>query len=181
MIVFTVTKRDSDMTYVEPDELRKTMRLWASGVTVVTSALGERRLGLTVNAFSSVSLDPPLILVCLQSGTPTLEMIRESDVFAVSLLRDDQGHLSIQFAGFAMLPAGADKFYQVETDTAVTGAPILPHALAWMDCRLHDIYPAGSSNIVVGKVVAIGRQDGGQPLIYHNRVYYSLVPQQASP
>ncbi|NWG15936.1 MAG: flavin reductase family protein, partial [Chloroflexi bacterium] len=148
---------------VPPDELRETMRLWTSGVVVVTAADRDHRAGVTVSSFTSVSLTPPLVLVCLQKGIYALEMLRQTGAFAASLLCQEQSPLSAQFAGFTPLPDGADRFYNVQTETAVTGAPILANALAWVDCRLHAIYDGGGSEIVVGEVLATNRQPGAAP------------------
>lgn len=160
---------------VAPEDLRDTMRQWTSGIVIVTTALGELRAGVTVSSFTSVSLDPPLVLVCLQKPIYPLQLVRESGVFAASILREGQADISAQFAGFAPLPEGTDRFYGIETFSAVTGAPILENALAWVDCRVHAIYDGGSSSIIVGKVVATAHQPDMTPLAYHNRRYYSLT------
>lgn len=162
---------------VPPDELRETMRLWTSGIVVVTAADRDHRAGVTVSSFTSVSLTPPLVLVCLQKGIYALEMLRQTGAFAASMLRAGQSQLSAQFAGFTPLPENADRFYNVEMYSAVTGAPILADALAWVDCRLHAVYDGGGSEIVVGEVLATGRQAGAAPLAYHNRAYHTLRPQ----
>jgi flavin reductase (DIM6/NTAB) family NADH-FMN oxidoreductase RutF len=150
------------------------MRLWASGVTVVTTQYGERRAGVTASSFTSVTLEPPTILVCLQDHIETYKLIEESGVFGVSILKSDQAQWSKQFAGFIELPEGADRFYGVETVKQATGVPILKDAVAWMDCKLSTIYRAGSTGIVVGEVVAAGHMEGEMPLIYHNRQYFDL-------
>lgn len=163
---------------VDAESLKKTMRRWASGVTVVTSSDGQERAGVTASSFTSISVDPPMILVSLQNFTPTLKLIERTGVFAVSILTTQQVTLSVQFAGFADLSEGADKFYQVALKTAVTGAPIIADAASWMDCKLASIYEAGISRIVVGEVVATGQGDEMMPLIYHNRAYYNLTKQE---
>ena len=163
---------------VEADVLRNTMRLWASGVTVVTAVNGERRAGVTASSFTSVALEPPSVLICLQNHIETYRMIAETGIFGVSVLRSDQAKLSAQFAGFVQLPEGADRFYGVDTFQQVTGAPLLVNAVAWMDCRLTAIHPVGSTGIIVGEVMAAGRADGEKPVVYHNRAYYNLTPQE---
>ncbi len=163
---------------VDAESLKKTMRRWASGVTVVTSSDGQERAGLTVSSFTSISVDPPLILLSLQSFAPTLKMIEKTGVFAVSILTTTQADLSIQFAGFAKLPEGADKFYEVELKTSVTGAPIIADAASWMDCKLAAIYEAGLSRIVVGEVMATGQSEDILPLVYLNRGYYDLTKRE---
>jgi len=159
---------------VDPESLKRTMRTWASGIGIATTLLGDHRAGVTVSSFTSVSVEPPLILISLQHYIETFKLIQESGVFAVSLLREDQAHLSAQFAGFLPVPEGEDRFYNVELMTAETGVPILANALAWMDCRVSVIYEAGISRIVVGEVLATGQQENMLPVVYHNRGYYSI-------
>ncbi len=163
---------------VDADSLKQTMRRWASGVTVVTSSHGQERAGVTASSFTSISVDPPLILMSLQSFTPTLKLIERSGIFAVSILTSQQANLSVQFAGFGKLPEGADKFYGVELTTAETGAPIIEHAAGWLDCKLTSIYEAGLSRIVIGEVMATGQGENLPPLIYMNRNYYDLIKQE---
>jgi flavin reductase (DIM6/NTAB) family NADH-FMN oxidoreductase RutF len=160
---------------VDAESLKQSMRHWASGVTVVTSIYGQERAGLTASSFTSISVDPPLILVSIQSFTPTLKLIEKTGIFAVSILTTKQANLSVQFAGFAKLPEGEDKFYQVDLITAVTGAPIIAGAASWMDCKLAAVYEAGLSRIIVGEVLATGQGDDVLPLVYHNRAYYDLT------
>jgi flavin reductase (DIM6/NTAB) family NADH-FMN oxidoreductase RutF len=163
---------------IDADNLKQTMRCWVSGVTVVTTAHQGRRAGITASSFTSISVEPPLILFSIQHYTDTFKLIEQSGSFAVCILREDQANLSAQFAGFAQLPEGADKFYNVNLTTAVTGVPILVDCLAWLDCRLEAIYEAAVSRIVVGEVVATGQNlDARYPLAYHNRGYFNLVPQ----
>lgn len=162
---------------IDSESLRQTMRLWVSGVTVVTTQLGDRRAGVTASSFTSVSLEPPLVLICLQNYIETFKIITESKIFAISMLRADQAILSKQFAGFVPLPEGEDRFYGVNHTQAITGAPILTDAIAWMDCKLQTIHDVGTSQIIVGEVVATGHQTGQHPLVYHNRGYYDITLQ----
>lgn len=168
---------------VERNALRDTLRFWSSGVTVVaTTAADQERnyAGMTVSAFNSVSLEPPQILVCLAKDTTTANTLLRSQVFSVSMLSGDQAALSDRFAGRVDLPANGDRFDGVPITTAVTGAPILQEALAWLDCRVAAIHDGGSHWIVVGGVVASGHKDAPPPppLVYFNRAYYALTPEQ---
>lgn len=164
------------MTHDLTEAMRRTMRLWACGVTVVTTHWGERRAGMTASSFTSIALEPPLILVCLHKKAETCQLINESRVFAVSILGEDQEHLSSQFAGYSPLPEGADRFYKVETETYVTGSPILQNAIAWMDCKVYGIQDGFTHWIFVGEVLATGRKDDPVwPLVYHNRAYRQFV------
>jgi flavin reductase (DIM6/NTAB) family NADH-FMN oxidoreductase RutF len=160
------------------DDLKKTMRMWISGVTVVTAADGIRRNGVTASSFTSIAVEPPLILISLQHFNETYQILAETGHFAVSILRNDQAQLSAQFAGYAQLPDGADRFHGVEVMTAESGAPILTESVAWLDCKVSAIHEAGPSRIVVGEVIATGQNLAATPLAYHNRGYFNIVPQK---
>jgi flavin reductase (DIM6/NTAB) family NADH-FMN oxidoreductase RutF len=176
MATGTVTQKDTQMT-VDPQQLRITMRLWGSGVTVVTAAHEDTRVGLTVSSFTSISLNPALILVCIYKTSESTQTLIDAGHFAVSVLADGQGHLAEQFAGHnTALPEGADRFYNVPTSIQVTGAPILDEAIAWLDCRVQAMHDGGTHWIIVGEVLATGRRDDEpKPLIYYNRAYRSIV------
>jgi flavin reductase (DIM6/NTAB) family NADH-FMN oxidoreductase RutF len=171
----TVAHKETEMS-VDPQILRMTMRLWASGVTVLTAAQDGKRFGTTASSFTSVSLNPPLILACLYKTSETAKVILEVGNFAVSILRDGQDDLAEQFAGHKTLPDDTDRFYNVPTSAQTTGSPILNEAIAWLDCRVHAVHDGGTHWIIVGEVLATGRsEDDPNPLIYHNRAYRSIV------
>lgn len=156
--------------------MRETMRLWACGVTVVTTADGTHQAGMTASSFTSISLEPPLILVCLHKESETSKLVKETGVYAVSILGVDQAHLSSQFAGYVDLPEGADRFHNVETFTSETGSPILKDAIAWMDCKVFGVQDGSTHWIFVGQVIATGRKpDPVWPLVYHNRSYREFI------
>jgi flavin reductase (DIM6/NTAB) family NADH-FMN oxidoreductase RutF len=157
--------------------VRETMRLWASGVTVVTTKAGDRRAGMTVSAFTSLSLDPPLVLVALHKDTEVARLIRRSRLFGISILGEEGEVLSQQFAGITPLPEGADRFHGVATQMRVTGVPILADAIAWLDCRVVRLREMATHLAVVGEVLDTGRRDDPvRPLVYHNRGYTRLAP-----
>jgi flavin reductase (DIM6/NTAB) family NADH-FMN oxidoreductase RutF len=165
---------------IQSGSLRDTLRLWGSGVSIVTSAHtledgSAHRAGMTVSAFNSLSLDPPMILVCLNKDTTTTHMIEQSQLFGVSILSEAQAHLSDRFSGRVPLASHEDRFDGVETFTVSTGAPLLADALAWLDCRVHTRHDGSSHWIVIGEVVSTGQQVGAvPPLIYYNRGYHTL-------
>jgi flavin reductase (DIM6/NTAB) family NADH-FMN oxidoreductase RutF len=167
------------MSY-DPDKLRQTMRMWATGVTIVSTQADSRRLGMTVSSFTSVTLEPPLILVCIQKHLPTAQAILESQAFAVSMLGQEHEGLSNRFAGFTPLAEGEDRFDGVAVQIAQTGAPILQEAMGWLDCRLHSVLDGSTHHIFMGQVVeASGYPAEGQieaPLLYYNRGYRTLAP-----
>ena len=156
--------------------MRETMRLWVCGVTVVTTTDGTQRSGMTASSFTSIALEPPLILVCLHKQAATSELIRETGIFGVSLLGEGQEQISSQFAGYFELPEGTDRFHNVETFTQKTGAPLLKDAIAWLDCKVFGIQDGATHWIIVGEVLATDRlPDPVWPLIYHNRAYRQII------
>jgi flavin reductase (DIM6/NTAB) family NADH-FMN oxidoreductase RutF len=153
--------------------MRKMRGLFASGVTAVTTALDGRLRGVTVSAFTSVSLDPPLVLIALANETTLRDMLAESGIFAVNLLSDDQEFLSERFA--ARAPIVNEEFEGVPYFVAATGAPILEQSLAWYDCRVEATHPGGDHTLFVGRVKAMGFSDDGRaPLIYYASRYAPL-------
>jgi flavin reductase (DIM6/NTAB) family NADH-FMN oxidoreductase RutF len=157
--------------------MRDTLRFWASGVSVVTTAGSQRRAGMTVSAFNSLSLDPPCILVCLYKDTTTAQLVRETGHFAISILGEDHAYVSDRFAGRVPLLAGEDRFDTVPITTAVTGSPILVDALAWLDCKVEAVHDGSTHWIVIGGVMAAGRGTSEAPLVYYDRNYRSLMLQ----
>jgi flavin reductase (DIM6/NTAB) family NADH-FMN oxidoreductase RutF len=156
-------------------DFRNALRHFPAGVTIVTIRRGEEVHGLTVSAFTSVSAEPPLIVTVVDNRHKAFEMLEQDDaVFAVNILREDQDGLSDRFA---WLKEG-DRFAEGTWTTAATGAPILVDSLAWLDCRIHARYPAGTHSIYVGEVQASGVPAPElPPLIYWNRTYRRLAPE----
>jgi flavin reductase (DIM6/NTAB) family NADH-FMN oxidoreductase RutF len=157
---------------VASEQFRDAMRHFPAGVSVVTVLSGEDVHGLTVSSFVSVSPDPPLVAVIIDhrhTAYPLLE--REGAAFAVNILHQDQVELSNRFAWLK----DEDRFRAGDWDTAVTGAPVLRDALAWLDCRVWGRQPAGTHTIYVGEVLATSVPRGDEPpLIYWNRGYRKL-------
>lgn len=158
--------------------LRITMRNWPSGVSIVTTQDTQGlQYGMTVSSFTSVSLEPPLILVCMSKESPTTRVLLDTEIFGVVLLGEQQSELSVRFAGFdPNFPQETDRFRDLATYTLVTGSPLIREAIAVLDCRLWAVYDGGTHYIVVGEVVASQvPQLTSQPLVYYNRGYYSLA------
>src|SRR5713101_8406765 len=132
-------------------EFRSALGVFATGVTVVTTQGPEHAYGLTANAFSSVSLDPPLILVCVNSGTRGSESIEQNRVFAVNILTSEQEAVSRYFASRDR-PRGKEAFSEIAHRTEVTGSPILDGVAAYLDCRLAASHLAGDHVIFIGEV-----------------------------
>jgi flavin reductase (DIM6/NTAB) family NADH-FMN oxidoreductase RutF len=156
----------------EPESLRKAMRHWAAGVTVVTSADQNFRYGMTVSSFTSISLVPPMILVSIEMNTHTYGLIAATGIFGVTLLAEGQQALSERFAG--RLNPDLDRFQGLETFELVSPAPLLADGLAWFDCRVVHAAPAGTSTVFLAEVLAARSRDNGQPLVYTDRAYYKL-------
>jgi len=160
------------MSRIPAEYLRHAMRQWTTGVTIVTTQLGEQRHGMTVNSFTSLSLEPPLVTVTLAIGTRTQMMVEQSGLFGVTILNENQGEISDRFAG--RIPEGADRFAGLETFQIHSGVPFIQGGLAYLDCKVVFSYAMQSSKMYIGEVVAIHPGQEGQPLIYHNRLYHRL-------
>ncbi len=156
----------------ESEQLRQSMRFWATGVTVVTAAVGEVRHGMTVSAFTSISLDPAHVLVSLAQNSRTYDLIIRSNHFGISILDSDQREISDRFAG--RVPDEMDRFEDLETFTLVSGTPLLKEGLAQIDCRLVSIVESGTHSLLIGEVLSAQSGENGEPLIYFNRGYQKL-------
>jgi flavin reductase (DIM6/NTAB) family NADH-FMN oxidoreductase RutF len=156
---------------VTAEEFRAALAHWASGVAIVTSAAGERIHGMTVSAFASVSLDPPLVLVCADKTSDTLGVIEDGGVFAANILSSAQRALSNRFA------TKKDEHLRFEGlawRRGATGAPILPGVLAALDCRVVAAHDAGDHVIYVGRVESVDLA-AGEPLLYYGGGYRGLA------
>jgi flavin reductase (DIM6/NTAB) family NADH-FMN oxidoreductase RutF len=152
---------------------RRIVGQFATGVVVVTTATDEGLHGLTVNAFCSVSLEPPLVLVCVDRLARGHDRLAEAGAFGVSILSDRQEFLAERFAGRA--PLVSPRFDGVPYLTAATGAPLLREAVAWLDCRLWATYDGGDHSIFVGEVLAAELADErAAPLLFHAGRYSRL-------
>jgi flavin reductase (DIM6/NTAB) family NADH-FMN oxidoreductase RutF len=159
---------------VEVAAFRSAMGSFPTGVTVVTVAAGDGSMhGITVNSFSSVSLDPVLVLVCLTETSPGVGLIERAGAFAVNVLSAGQQDISRWFAN-RYRPAGSAMFDRVPFEPAATGCPVLTGAAASFDCRLRQAHRAGDHLIVLGEVVALVHRPELEPLIFHAGGYRSL-------
>ncbi|MFQ5697491.1 MAG: flavin reductase family protein [Myxococcota bacterium] len=157
---------------VPPERFKQVLGSWASGVSIVTSSDGSRCQGMTVSAFSSVSLDPPLILVCADKSSETHALIEETGVFSVSLLGSEQSGLSSLFADKRREDT---RFDDLECEPGVTGCPRIPGALASLDCRVEQAIDAGDHCVYIGAVEA-GSLGAGEPLVHFRSRYHGLTP-----
>lgn len=156
------------------DSLREAMRLFPTGVTVVTSGREENAEGMTANAVISVSLDPPLFLVSVHMDARLNPRIKEEQCFAASILAADQEGLSRLFAS-PERSSGLQAIHSLGGGYGVTGAPLASGALAVIECELEDIYPGGDHELFLGRVVSVRLGDARKaPLVYHEGDYPTL-------
>lgn len=155
-----------------PDDVRQALRQFASGVTIVTAEHGGERYGITVSAFTSISLDPPVIMVSINSSSPLAEMVIASEHFAVHILGNEQEELSTRFATSS---SGSEKYHELEVTPGSSGAPTLNGMLALLDCVLDQTLAVGTHILMFGRVVhAASVFEPGSPLIYYHRSYRRL-------
>jgi flavin reductase (DIM6/NTAB) family NADH-FMN oxidoreductase RutF len=153
------------------DLFRTALSRFASGVTVVTGAHDGERTGMTVSAFSSISLEPHLVMIALTEGKATTELIRTSGWFVVNILAADQQPVS---DGFAWRDV-AERYEGIDWSYGPNDLPIIDGSLATLVCRVHDVHVGGDHLIFVGEAVA-GRVADGEPLVYSQGRYRSLNP-----
>jgi flavin reductase (DIM6/NTAB) family NADH-FMN oxidoreductase RutF len=159
---------------VEPASLREVMRKFATGITVLTTA-GEYCHGMTANAFSSLSLDPPLVLCCVSRTAVMHEAITVTRQFAVSIMAADQEKLARYFSD-RRRPKGADQFEPVDWRPGPqTGAPLLSGCLAWLECRLVEVHEGGDHSIFVGEVLGSSWSSGHQALLFFGGGFHQLA------
>ena len=158
---------------VATDALKQLLGRRAAAVAIVTARDGERIHGMTVTAYTEVSLDPPLVLVCADQTSNTHPLISAGGVFALNLLSDAQAELSNRFAS----KQDEDRRFEgIAWETAATGAPILPGVLGALDCRVVAAHEAGDHVIYVGRVEAVRHHPEREPLLYHRATYGSFRP-----
>jgi len=167
-----MTMENLTVTTLDPEALRSAMRAWSAGVTVVTAVHEDQRHGMTVNSFTSISLEPALITISLRQGSRTCDLVSKSRAFGLTILSSDQMRISDLFAGRE--PEASDRFVGLQTETLVTGAPLLAGGLAWMDCRVIETFDAGMNMLFIAEVVAARSLNAGEPLVYHDREYWNL-------
>jgi len=158
---------------LDPEQLRLSMRAWTSGVTIVTASHAGQQHGMTVSSFTSIALEPPLIIVSLQTDSRTHELVSQSNAFAITILAESQEEVSDRFAG--RVPDAEDRLSGVETETFVTGAPFIKGGLAYLDCRVTQTIPVGTNTLFLAEVVSARGNGEGRPLVYHDRKYQKIV------
>lgn len=164
----------------EQTRLRAVMAQFATGVTVLTAG-GEQAHGMTANAFTSVSLSPPMVLCCVSRAARMHSAILAADSFAVSILAADQGDVARHFADWRR-PTGMAQFDSVKHCIGVrTGAPVMSGALGWIECDLVDVYAGGDHAIFLGAVLGCGTGTAAAALSFFGGDYHRLgSPERAA-
>jgi len=151
-------------------EFRSALGCYPTGVIIMTGlADNGERIGLTINSFTSVSLDPPLVSFCLARTASSFETLRISRGFVLNVLRDDQRDISGRFA-----KSGGDKWRGVDCREGRNGVPVLAKNLAAFQCSAYAEYDAGDHIIVIGRVEAVEYDAGVAPLVFHQGGYSRL-------
>lgn len=161
-------------TSVPGDVFRAAVGEFATGVTVVIAEHEGRGGGMTLNSFTSVSLDPPLVLVSLAHGTRTLQLIRLAERFSVSVLQREQREIAIEFAA-----AGA-AFPAQHTTRTYDDFVVVKGAASTMQCELHELVTAGDHDLVLGRVVGI-THGGGEPMLFQRGRFGGMVVDASAP
>lgn len=156
---------------IDPDLFRSVLGNFASGVTVVTAMDDGEPVGLTAQSFTSLSLDPPLVMFCPTVTSTSWPRIRHARHFAANILAEGQDALGIQFAR-----SGSDKFAGVQWSAGPSGAPLLAGVLAHIDCQIEAVHPGGDHQIVIGRVLHLAAEADKKPLVYFRSAFESLAP-----
>lgn len=157
-------------------DLRRATGRFATGVTVLSTLRGTSGRGMTANSFTSVSLQPPLILVCVRHDSAMRRLLDDHGGFSVSVLSAEQRHVAAWFADPAR-PDGRAQFDAVGwTPGDATGEPVITGSAAWIECVLHDAVEQGDHLVVFGRVLGVGADEDAEPLVFFGGGYGTLAP-----
>ena len=155
---------------IDQTTFKKVLGRFATGITVVTSLTEDKTpVGLTVNAFTSLSLDPPLVLFCLDKRTASIDAFNKGNGFALNMLNEDQQDLSVIFS-----TKTEERFAKVDHEFWDTGVPILKGCLANLECIIDAVHEGGDHLIIVGQVERLHQSDSAKPLLYFNGNYAQI-------
>jgi flavin reductase (DIM6/NTAB) family NADH-FMN oxidoreductase RutF len=157
---------------VDSGRYREVIGSFAAGVAIVTAHGSAGPAGLTTSAVSSLSLDPPLLLVCFDNGSRTLPVVEEAGRFAVNVLRAGQEDLAGVFASKRV----AEEKFEAVTHTVAHGVPVLDDALAWLACDLQALHPAGDHTVGIGRITQLDSDPDGDPLVYFRGRFGRFLP-----
>lgn len=154
-----------------PALFRAAMARFPSGVVVVTTRCGDGvPRGFTASSFCSVSMEPPLVLVCLADSAESAAAFADCDRFAVSVLGPVHRPLAVRFA-----TRGADKFAAGGLRPALSGLPVVERAPAALDCAVYARHPAGDHTVLIGRVTGVRLGEENSPMVYHDRTFRALA------
>jgi len=153
-------------------DLREVMRRWVSGVAILTTGNVDAYHGMTVNSFTSVSIEPPMVTVTLNNTTRTKVLLDKTGTFAINLLSEDQRELSERFAG--RVTEMEDCFQGLHLDFGEHGIPILSDTAAYIECRVVHTYVMRNSTLYVGEVLNARKAENLPPLVYFDRDYHRI-------
>lgn len=160
---------------VDPRQFRDALGQFATGVAIVAATVDGKRLGATISSFNSVSLDPPLVLFSLAKNSLGFELWKKADAFCIAILGEDQQELSNRFAR-----AGADKWSGLDAGRAANGAPKVPGATAYFECRPYQFCPGGDHEVFICRVTDFYVDDNKRSsLVFFGGQYRQLSPLQA--
>ncbi len=166
--------KGSDLPSVDPEDFRSALRQFASGVTVVTAQHEGEMYGITVSAFSSISLDPPIVMVSINNTSSISSSILSAEHYAVHILSAEQQPVSEAFS--SSVP-GDEKYDGLKIRRGATGAPIFPGALAVLECALYQTLSLGTHTLMFGRVVQVEAvPTAADPLLYYHQAYRRLAP-----
>jgi len=158
---------------IGPLELRRVLGHFATGVTIVTSRIGSRTHGITVNSFTSVSLNPPIVLICIDNRAESYHFLPEAGTFAVSVLSERQSQISDYFAR-RLAPNPDDELAEIPYHDGVTGCPLIDGAIAYVECRMAGTHDVGDHAIFLAEVVVATLADESPPLLFFRGGYPRL-------
>ncbi|MDY6846071.1 MAG: flavin reductase family protein [Chloroflexota bacterium] len=159
---------------INPEELKKAMRAWITGVAIVSGHHNGAVHGMTANSFNSIALSPPTVMVALRHHTRTQQLVSNGSVFGVSILNTEQVNLAKRFAG--QTDTDRPRFEGVDTFTMVTHVPLIRQAMAFFDCKVVNSFDVGGTTVFLGEVLAAQNNDKGrEPLLYINREWRRLA------
>lgn len=157
---------------ITPEELRKAMRNWATGITVVTAEHEGNRHGMTVSSFTSLSLDPALLSVSLYNTSRTHGLVSAAQRFGVTILSVDQEDVSNTFAG--RVPDTEDRFADCDVAYLDSKIPFIKGGLSFFECKVYQTIPVGTNTLFIGEIVATKAAQEGDPLLYFDQKYGKL-------
>ena len=157
----------------EKSQYRKALGTFATGVTIITTSNGDTFYGFTANSFTSVSLDPALVLFCVKDSSNFLEQMNQSQAFGINILSSEQQDISNKFANPALL--NTERFKDVVIKESPLGSPMINSGcLAYLDCAVHSTTKVGDHILVMGEVKNFEQLHDGLPLLYYGGGYRSL-------